>query len=232
MRRDHGVLLAGSQALTHFHPLDLRRARTRLGLALILAIAAWLLVPSRLSIATRSLAAWDTAGLTLLVLGVTIARSSAAETRLRAAARDPGRTLVWILVILASAISLFAATSVVHQSAQLPGYESTLLLALCIGTVVVSWLLTHTVFTLRYAHLYYRAGRDDEGGLEFPGVDKPDDFDFAYFAFTIGMCFQVSDTTVSSQAIRRTVLAHAILSFAYNTVVLALVVNLIVGHAG
>ena len=213
------------------HPLDPRSARTRLVISLLLAIVAWLIVPTRLTIATRGLAAWDSAGLAMLVLGVLIARSTADETRARAGARDPGRTLVWVLVLLASAISLFAATSVVHSSAKLPGFESTLLLVLCIGTVVVSWLLTHTVFALRYAHLYYRAGRDDEGGLEFPGGEKPDDFDFLYFAFTIGMCFQVSDATVSSQTIRRTVLAHAILAFAYNTVVLALVVNLIVGHA-
>jgi uncharacterized membrane protein len=106
------------------------------------------------------------------------------------------------------------------------------LLILCVVTVIVSWCLTHTAFTLRYAHIFYRAGRDEEGGLNFPGKAKPDDLDFAYFAFTIGMCFQVSDVTVTTRTVRRTALAHALLSFAYNTVVLALVVNLIVGHLG
>lgn len=215
-----------------FHPLDPRGARQRLVLATLSGLAAWFVMPASLSLETHALATWDAAGVTLLVLGFIIARANSDETRRRAAARDPGRTFVWLIVIAASTVSLFAATVVVHQSAILPGYETTLLLVLCIGTVVVSWLLTHTVFMLRYAHLYYRGGRDDEGGLEFPGGEKPDDLDFAYFAFTIGMCFQVSDTTIASRAVRRTALAHALLAFAYNTVVLALVVNLIVGHAG
>jgi uncharacterized membrane protein len=167
-----------------------------------------------------------------LTLGLSVARGRAEETRRRAAARDPGRTLVWLIVLASSGVSLFAATFVVHQAAGLPGLEGRLLLILCVGTVVVSWCLTHTAFTLRYAHLYYRAGREEEGGLAFPGKAAPDDLDFAYFAFTIGMCFQVSDVTVTTRTVRRTALAHALLSFAYNTVVLALVVNLIVGHLG
>jgi len=82
---------------------------------------------------------------------------------------------------------------------------------------------------LRYAHLYYRGDREGTGGLEFPGKREPDDLDFAYFAFTIGMCYQTSDVTISSYAIRRTVLVHAIISFAYNTAILALALNLIFG---
>jgi len=102
--------------------------------------------------------------------------------------------------------------------------------ALCVATVVISWLLTHTAFTLRYAHLYYRGKAS--GGLEFAGGEPPDDLDFAYFAFTIGMCFQVSDTAVASREIRRTVLVQALLSFAYNTVVLALSLNVLAGQLG
>jgi len=101
-----------------------------------------------------------------------------------------------------------------------------------VATVGLSWLVTHTAFTLRYAHLYYRGGPADEGGLEFPGDDKPDDFDFAYFAFTIGMCFQVSDVAVTDRHIRRTALLHSLMSFAYNTVIIALVLNLVMGHLG
>ena len=82
---------------------------------------------------------------------------------------------------------------------------------------------------MRYAHLYYRDDAEGEGGLKFPGEHKPDDYDFAYFAFTIGMCFQVSDVLVTSRQIRRSVLFHAVISFAYNTVILALVLNLLFG---
>jgi len=105
--------------------------------------------------------------------------------------------------------------------------ESTFWCALAIGAVGLAWTLTHTAFTLRYAHLYYR-GRE-RGGLTFPGTDEPCEMDFAYFAFTIGMCFQVSDVVVCDARVRRTALAHALLSFVYNTTILALVLNLVFG---
>ena len=82
------------------------------------------------------------------------------------------------------------------------------LICLSLLAVVVAWTLTHTSYTMRYAHLYYRDDNEGEGGLTFPGQHKPDDFDFAYFAFTIGMCFQVSDVMVTSRQIRRAVLFH------------------------
>ncbi len=214
-----------------FHPLDPRSARARLVLAAALGVVAWFVEPARFAASTRAVMAWDASGLTLLVLGVLISRTTPEGTRRRAAARDPGRTVVWLVVLAASVVSLFAATVVVRGSNDLPAAEGRLVLVLSVATVLISWLLTHTAFTLRYAHLYYRGGLDDEGGLDFPGGAKPDDYDFAYFAFTIGMCFQVSDITISNRIVRRTVLAHAFLSFLYNTVVLALVVNLIVGHA-
>jgi uncharacterized membrane protein len=215
-----------------FHPLDPRAARMRLILATAVGVAAWLVVPWRISATTRALLAWDLAGLVLLGFAfLLITRSDSRETRRRAAAYDPGRRLVWLIVIAASAVSLFAAAAVLRQ-----GHAGTPLLrglhvAQCVATVAISWLLTQSAFTLRYAHLYYRDA-DREGGIELPGAEQPDDFDFAYFAFTIGMCFQVSDATISSRQIRRTALGQALLSFVYNTVILALALNLIVGELG
>ena len=95
------------------------------------------------------------------------------------------------------------------------------------AAVVLAWWLTHTAFTLRYAHLFYRKGGK---GLTFPGTDHPCEMDFAYFAFTMGMCFQTSDVAITHHAVRRTALLHALLSFAYNTMILALVLNLIFDH--
>ena len=92
--------------------------------------------------------------------------------------------------------------------------------------VFIAWLLTHTAYALRYAHLYYRDDEEGVGGLQFPGDGPPDAFDFAYFAFTIGMCFQVSDVVISSRQLRRAALFHGCLSFAYNTAVLALALNI------
>ena len=217
-----------------FHLLDPRSVSTRLVLAVAVAVAAWLVVPGQLATRTRILLAWDLAGLVLFGFAlVIIVRADSRETRRRAAAYDPGRNVVWGLVLGASTFSLFAATLLVRQPHTGPSFAGELHVALCVATVAISWLVTHSVFTLRYAHLYYQDADGDraaDGGIEFPGGEQPDDLDFAYFAFTIGMCFQVSDATVSRREIRRTVLAHAALSFVYNTVILALVLNVVVGQ--
>ncbi|HEY0467439.1 MAG TPA: DUF1345 domain-containing protein [Polyangiaceae bacterium] len=188
-------------------------------------------VPS-LGWAIHLVSGWDAAGVTMLVLAWwRIWHDNAVETRRRAAGEDPGRRLVWLLVLLASTVSLFAAGFVMRRAHSIApnGTAFVLLLGLCLTAVVSAWALTHTAYALRYAHLYYRDDDDGEGGLEFPGKIEPDGFDFAYFSFTLGMCFQVSDVCITSRSIRRAVLSHALLSFLYNTVVLALALNLMLG---
>lgn len=182
--------------------------------------------------AIHLLSGWDAAGVSLLVLAWwRIWHENSVETRRHAAAEDPGRTLVWLLVLLASTVSLFAAGFVMRRAHSIAPNDTAfcLLLVLCLTAVVSAWGLTHTAYSLRYAHLYYRDDDDGEGGLEFPGKLDPDGFDFAYFSFTLGMCFQVSDVCITSRGIRRAVLSHALLSFLYNTVVLALALNLMLG---
>jgi uncharacterized membrane protein len=134
-------------------------------------------------------------------------------------------------VLVTSTVSLFAAGFVMRKAHTIAPTELafSLLVALCLTAVVSAWALTHTAYTLRYAHLYYRDDEEGEGGLEFPGQVDPCGIDFAYFAFTLGMCFQTSDVAITSHNIRRAVLAHALLSFLYNTVVLALAFNLVLG---
>jgi uncharacterized membrane protein len=216
-----------------FHLLDPRGARQRLLFALLVGVIAWIVTPASLSLATRALITWNAGGAALLVIAASIImRADTEETRRRAAAEDPGRTFVWLFVLGASAFSLFAATMVSREAKELPHFEGNLLVAMSIAAVAISWVLTHTGFTLRYAHLYYREGPDNEGGIELPGDDKPDDLDFAYFAFTIGMCFQVSDATITSRTVRRTALAHAVMSFAYNTGILALLINVVINQLG
>jgi uncharacterized membrane protein len=215
-----------------FHPLDPRAARMRLVLATAVGLAAWIMVPVALSVMTRVLLAWDSAGLVLLVFAfLIVTRADSRETRRRAASYDPGRSVVWVIVLAASTFSLFAATVALRQGRAGPSLDGDLHVALCVVTVVISWFVTHSEFTLRYAHLFYRDG-EHEGGVEFPGDEEPDDLDFAYFAFTLAMCFQVSDATISGRSIRRTALGHALLSFAYNTVILALSLNVIAGQLG
>ena len=224
---------ASPRAPTHaFASHDIRRARLRLLCALVAGAATSLLLARFLAVgwAVEAVAGWDVAAVTFLALTWwIIARSDAKETQRRAAAEDPGRNAAWALVLLASTFSLFAAVVLLRRAKALAPREEVLLVGLCLVAVVSSWLLSHSAYTLRYAHLYYREGDKEVGGLDFPGDVPPDDFDFAYFAFTVGMCFQVSDVAIQDRTIRRAVLGHSLLAFVYNTAVVALALNLVVG---
>jgi uncharacterized membrane protein len=209
---------------------DPRRALGRLSIAAALGVATALVIPARFGSALRAIAAWDVAATGMAALAwMLILRASAEETRRRAAADDPGRHVVWGLVILASAVSLLATAVVLRQARAYSPEARDWFIVSCALAVVSAWFLTHTAYTLRYAHLYYRDDDEGEGGLAFPGDGRPAYLEFAYFSFTIGMCFQVSDVGVSSRQIRRAVLGHSLLSFLYNTAILATAVNLAVG---
>jgi uncharacterized membrane protein len=181
----------------------------------------------------RAVAAWDAASLVLVGLPWwTILRTDPADTRQRAAGADlagsPGRTSLLVVAIMASVIALGIGLLLVRAPMTFaPGVPVSVLVGLGLWAVTSAWALLHTAFALHYAHLYYRRA-DAPGGMEFAG-GPPADLDFAYFAMTIGMTFQTSDVVISSGAVRRVVLGHALLAFAFNTVILALVVNLLVG---
>jgi uncharacterized membrane protein len=186
----------------------------------------------RLPASVATLLGWDVASIVLLALvWAVIIPATPASTRSRAGAEDPGRTLVYVLVIITSSASLLAATLMVGRAHDMSPDLGRLVAILCLAAVALSWTVTQTAFAMRYARLYYREDREGIGGIELPGDTPPAYFDFAYFAFTIGMCFQVSDACVSSPQIRRVVLLHAIISFGYNSVILAFVLNLVFGMA-
>jgi len=212
---------------------DPRQARGRLLLALAVGAVSASGVPPELGWTGRFVAGWDAGAIVMLALSWwIIARADADETKRRASAEDPGRSVMWGIALLASAVSLFAATVGMHRAKTLSPDLGGSLVAMCFVAVAAAWGVTHTAYTLRYAHLYYRDDAEGEGGLVFPCDDKPRDMDFAYFAFTIGMCFQVSDVTIQSPLIRRGVLGHSMLSFAYNTAVVALTLNLVFSYVG
>ena len=172
---------------------------------------------------------WDVGSFHMLLMSWhIIATSDAAETKKRAAAEDPGRTLVWIVISLACFVTLFASIVVLHRAKNLAPKEDLAFILLSFSAVVLAWMLTHTTFTLRYARLYY-LDRGQPSGINFPSTTLPTDWDFAYFAFTVGMTYQVADTDITSSIIRRTVLLHALMSFAYNTAIIALALNIFFG---
>lgn len=204
-------------------PGQAKRSLLRLAAGILVGAIVGVAISTRAPWTLALVGGWDAAALCLLSWSwIVIWSSDAEDTRARAGAEDPGRTLVWVLVSIASAVGLFASAVVLRDA---KGAHQDLLVAASLAAVIEAWLLTHTSFTHRYARIYYRP-QDGIGGLELPGKEAPDDFDFAYFAFTIGMCFQVSDVVITGRAMRRTALVHAMLAFAYNTVIVALALNL------
>jgi uncharacterized membrane protein len=207
---------------------DLRRARTRLQLSLVLGVITLLSLRLALPVRIAIIGAWDVAALVLLLSSWwIIARANADETKKRAGAEDPGRRVLSLVSLGSSMISFFAAALLIHHTDEYDVLRE-LAVGICLAAPLLAWLLTHSVYTLHYAHLYYQAS-DNGSGLSFPGDEAPDDLDFAYFAFTVGMCFQTSDIEITSKRLRRIVLFHALLSFVFNTAVIALALNLALG---
>jgi uncharacterized membrane protein len=156
----------------------------------------------------------------------TISRFDATETALHARREDPGRQATALVLLNASLVSLLAIGLVLVRAANTHGLDKGLLVGSCVTSVVLAWAVVHTVFTLRYADLYYQG---EPGGIDFNGDEPPDYLDFAYLAWTLGMTFQVSDTDLRSRPIRRTALRHAMLSYAFGTLIIATTINLIAG---
>ena len=175
---------------------------------------------------------WDAGAFVFAVLAwILILRTSPERTKARAGVEDPGRHAVFLVAIAASLFSLFAAVFVLRQLKTFPAHDVPIFSGLALAAVALSWVVTHTAFTLLYAHIYYR-GSGDEPCLKFDGPSAPRDLDFAYYAFTIGMCFQVSDVTIARSDVRASTLAHALVSFVYNTTILALALNLVTTSLG
>lgn len=175
------------------------------------------------------IAGWAAACLVyLLWVWVSVGRLDARQAAQHATSEDPGRGASDILLILASTASLIAVAFVLIQAKSAHGAMKDLLATLAVASVVLSWFLVHTLFTLRYARLYYSA---PHGGIDFNQEDKPTYLEFAYLAFTIGMTFQVSDTNLETHKLRATALRHALLSYLFGSVILATTINVVAGLA-
>ncbi|MDO3627899.1 DUF1345 domain-containing protein [Mucilaginibacter sp. BT774] len=209
-------------------------AQYRLLIALVFGGIAYFLFPKAASWPAQVLTIWIVFALTIIILDWTaIFWSHPLEVRKIAKLQDSSRYVLFLFVIIASIVSLVAIVFLLKSSkGHASGVASHVLLAM--AAVIVSWTLVHTIFTMRYAHLYYDTNKDDGtprkgGGLQFPDELEPDYLDFAYFSFVIGMTFQVSDVEISSRLIRRHALVHSLISFAFNTTIVALSINVISG---
>src|SRR5262249_24565359 len=128
--------------------------------------------------------------------------------------------------LFAAVVSLVAVGIVIVRSGSGSALQAGLQVGFAVASVIASWTVIHTVYTLRYARIYY-TGTD--GGANFHDEEAPAYSDFAYLAFTIGMTYQVSDTELNRRAFRRNVLRHSLLSYLFGTVIVALAINLVAG---
>jgi uncharacterized membrane protein len=187
--------------------------------ALVVAIVGpWWLVP---------LAGWDTAALVFVSwMWRSLWSLDAAGTAEQARRENPRRAAADALLLGASVASLVAVGIVLVRAGNSGSLDKGLLVGLSVASIVLAWSVVHTVYALRYAKLYYEGAG---GGVDFNTKEAPCYVDFAYLALTIGMTFQVSDTNLKTTTIRRTALRHALLSYAFGTLIIATTINLIAG---
>jgi len=201
-------------------PLRIVLSRPRTFISLAIGLASLLFLPASWRPASRLLVAWDIFVAIYMGLAfITVFSCGIDDIRRQAARQDDGRFFILIMTGLGAFASIAA---IVMELAIKP--QQALQLILAVVTIVLSWTAIHTTFALHYAHDYYRGAKP--GGLAFPGDDQPDYWDFVYFSFVIGMTAQVSDVGITDKMIRRTAAAHGVISFIFNTALVALMVNI------
>jgi uncharacterized membrane protein len=204
-------------------PVRVVYARPRTFFSMAVGIVAFFLLPDSLRLVTRLLVGWDVfAAFYLALVYIMMLRCGVAHIRRDAVLQDDGRFLILLVTALGAFASIAAIVFELGASNRSgPG------LALATITIALSWAAVHTGFALHYAHEYYRGSKP--GGLQFPSGDSDDEadyWDFVYFSFVIGMTAQVSDVGITDRIIRRTATVHGIISFVFNTALVALMVNI------
>jgi uncharacterized membrane protein len=206
------------------------RVRWRLFLAALVALLVFPLLPSDWRLINRVLVGWDVGVVVYLMLAIELAMTTDTNhIRRRCVLYDEGRMAIPVLTVTAALASIGA---IFVQLTTAPAGHHFLNLVFAAVTILLSWSFIQVIFAFHYAHEFYAEHRGQAGGLGFPDDNAPDYWDFLYFAFVIGMTSQVSDVTVKSKVLRRTVTAHGLLSFVFNVTLLALAINLAASALG
>jgi uncharacterized membrane protein len=206
------------------------RAQIRFLIALVVGVAVFLLVPIE-DLVPRILAGWNAGGwLYLALVAIKMARAEIEGIKRQSTLERESRLVVLVVVIFGSIFTILGLFAQLMAIKSEHGIDRTLSISLSVSTIFLSWLLIHTVFALYYAHEFHTEGPAGSGGkgggLKFPDDSTPDYLDFLYFSFVVGTTAQTSDVDVCSRGMRRVVMLHGILSFFFNTAVIALAVNL------
>ena len=218
--------------------------RIRLFSTVVFGLLTYFVMPSFLEMTTRALISWNLAIIAYLVLvGFMMARSTRDSMRRRASMLDEGRHTVLILAVVAALSSLVTIVLELFNLKNASQSVVALHIGLSVATIVTTWSFVHVIFTEHYAHNFYLLhGPIDEDaddietrkkkGLHFPGQPWPDYLDFLYFSFTIGVANQTADTEVVSRGMRALVLIHSVISYFFNTIILALTINIAASMLG
>lgn len=211
--------------------------RPRLALAMAIGLVVGLslmwLAP-QMEPTTRAIVGWDALSVTFLGLMLhTMTRHTPTDIRVTAAADDEGRGFILALTLFAAAASVYAISAELSMAKDAHGFAKVEHIVLAFFTVVASWLMVQMIFALHYAHEYYGVDEDDgvsdSEGIDFPGHEAPDYWDFLYFSTVIGVACATADANIASKGLRRLAMLHGLVAFAFNTVIVALTINLTAG---
>lgn len=205
-------------------------AHHRVLISTAIAAVTCLLVPWSWHWPTRAVITWIAfSSSTLIMMWYVLVSADPSEVAKTACLQDSSRTVIFVFVVVAAIASVFAVAAELGTAKGLGRAYLTGHVVFSILTILTSWALVHTVFTLRYAHIFYGSDDGDEAlrGLNFPDQDSPDYLDFAYFSFVIGMCCQTSDVTINARRLRRLALVHSLISFGFNLAILGLSINMV-----
>lgn len=218
------------------HPLAVVRSaliRPKVLAGAAAAAATLYAVPAETAAPMREALAWVVGGSVYLLIAIYVMATCRAErVRVRAAVQDDSAMVILSVILVAIAASFLAIAGLLSEAKSLVGIQKGLTLALAAATIFVSWSVTQVAFALHYAHEHYvppERQAEAAGGLDFPGGAAPDYWDFLYFSTGIGAASQTSDVAIRSRVLRRLVTLHAVVSFFFNTMVLALSINLAAG---
>jgi uncharacterized membrane protein len=211
--------------------------RPRLTVAILVGLVvgvACALFATEMRASTSLILGWDALSFTFLgSMVLTWFQRDPSDIRQQAALDDQGRELISTLVIGAAAASVWAVGAELTLAKDAHGLMKTAHVVLAFGTVVASWLMVQMIFTLHYAHEFYGVDEDDgardAGGIDFPGKEDPDYWDFLYFAIVIGVACATADADFTSKGLRRLGTVHSLVAFAFNTIIVALTINLTAG---
>lgn len=209
----------------------------KLLICIIIAIAVYFILDVKnIDRLSHLMIGWDTFSLSMIVMSwITFFITNSKQIREQSKVQDPKRSIVFIIILISTFASILAVLLLIVTKRE-GNSGASLRLTVSILGMLFSWFLIHTVFALRYAHIYYGVHKTKPdtaaGGLEFPGDEKPEYLDFAYYSFVLGMTFQVSDVQITSKRLRSLAMLHGLISFGFNTIMIALTINLIAGFGG